>query len=219
VVAGAGAIATAWEIADGDERSRELGLAAKPLAAFLLWTAVSIEWTKDVHQAAIELLGFYIPFVVLAVALARLPWSELGVKLLYLEATAMALVFAAVGFYQYETRNVFENPKVITSNAYAAFFRVNSVFWDPSIYGRFLAVVMVPSILLAVRARSPRVQWSAVAVVAVLWLGLLISFSQSSFAALLVAVIGVAAVAWRWRALWAVGLAVLVLVGLAAAQP
>ena len=47
----------------------------------------------------------------------------------------MAVVFSAVGFYQYDTRNIFENPKLGVSNAYAPFFRVNSVFWDPSVYG------------------------------------------------------------------------------------
>ena len=68
----------------------------------------------------------------------------------------MAIVFAAVGFYQYDTRNVFENPKVITSNAYAAYFRVNSVFWDPSVYGRFLVVALCPTVVLLVRGRSLR---------------------------------------------------------------
>src|SRR5947199_115475 len=43
--------------------------------------------------------------------------------------------------------------------------------------------------------------------------------SRSRFAALLVAVAGAAYVVWRWRALAAVGLAALVLGGLAFAQP
>ena len=110
----------------------------------------------------------------------------------------MALVFSGVGFYQYESRNVFENPKVINSNAYASFFRVNSVFWDPSVYGRFLVVAMVPSIVLIAASRSVRLAWGAAAVLVITWLGLLISFSQSSFAALVVAVVGVSVVAWRW---------------------
>src|SRR5581483_6654897 len=83
---------------------------------------------------------------------------------------------------------------------YAAFFRVNSVFWDPSVYGRFLVVAMIPSVVLIVRGRSPRIVWAAAA-------------------ALLVAVVGVAFVAWRWRALLALGLAIVVVGGLAAAQP
>ena len=57
----------------------------------------------------------------------------------------MAVVFAVVGIYQYVTRDVFWNPKVIVGNAYAPFYRVNSVFWDPSIYGRFLVVAILAS--------------------------------------------------------------------------
>ena len=48
--------------------------------------------------------------------------------------------YASIGLYQWATRDVFWNPKVIVGNAYAPFFRVNSIFWDPSIYGRYLTV-------------------------------------------------------------------------------
>ena len=208
-----------WELVRGDARVRELGVVSWPLAAFIGWTGVSLVWSKDVHAGAIELLAFYVPFTVIAVAVARLPWSRLGVSALYVEVTLMALLFAAVGFYQYETRDIFQNPKVINANAYAQFFRVNSVFWDPSVYGRFLVVAIVPGLVLLVWARARLLAPVAVAAIAVIWLGLLISFSQSSFAALLVAVVGAALVAWRWRALVAVAAAAAVLVGIAAAQP
>jgi len=219
VVVLAAALQLAWELAHGDIRARELRAITWPLALYLAWVGLSLGWTQDAREGAIEVLAFYVPFAVLALAVARLPWQRLGLWALYAELTIMGLVFAVVGFYQYETRNVFENPKVIYSNAYAAFFRVNSVFWDPSVYGRFLVVAMIPSVVLIVRGRSPRIVWAAAAALVVTWFGLLISFSQSSFAALLVAVIGVAFVAWRWRALLALALAVFVLGGLAAAQP
>ena len=219
VVVLAAAMQLAWELAHGDLRPRELRAITWPLALYLAWVGLSLGWTQDVRAGATEVLAFYVPFTVLAVAVARLPWKRIGLWALYAELTMMGLVFAVVGFYQYETRTVFENPKVINSNAYAAFFRVNSVFWDPSVYGRFLVVAMIPSVVLVVRGRSPRIVWAAATALVVIWFGLLISFSQSSFAALLVAVIGVAFVAWRWRALLAVGLAVVVLGGLAVAQP
>jgi len=219
VVVLAAAMQLAWELAHGDIRPRELRAITWPLALYLAWVGLSLSWTQDVRAGATEVLAFYVPFTVLVVAVARLPWKRIGLWALYAELTIMGLVFAVVGFYQYETRTVFENPKVINSNAYAAFFRVNSVFWDPSVYGRFLVVAMIPSVVLIVRGRSPRVVWAAAAALTITWFGLLISFSQSSFAALLVAVIGVAFVAWRWRALLAVGLAVVVLGGLAVAQP
>ncbi|MHB8469889.1 MAG: O-antigen ligase family protein, partial [Gaiellaceae bacterium] len=219
VVVLGGALQAGWELVRGDVRVRELRQASLPLASFLAWTGVSLAWSKDPHAGAIELLAFLLPFALLALCIARLPHSSLGLRALYSELVVMALVFAAVGFYQYDTRNIFENPKVIYSNSYAAFFRVNSVFWDPSIYGRFLVVALVPSVVLIVRGRSTRAALAATAATIVIWLGLLISFSQSSFAALLVAVVGVALVAWRWRALVAVALAALVLAGIAIAQP
>ena len=218
VVLGA-VILLAWELVEGDRRTRELRLATWPIAAYVGWTGLSLAWSKDVHEGAIEVLAFYVPFTLLALCVARLPWSRLGLRALHVEVTVMALVFAVVGFYQYETRDIFQNPKVITANAYAKFFRVNSVFWDPSVYGRFLVLAMVPSLVLILRRRGLSLALAAAAAIVVMWLGLLISFSQSSFAALLVAVIAVAFVAWRWRALVAVVLAVAVLAGISAAQP
>ncbi len=208
-----------WELLRGDGRSRELGLLSWPLGAFVAWTGMSLAWSIDVHEGAVEVLAFYVPFTILALAIARLPWKPSRLRLLYAELALMALAFAGVGFYQYETRDVFQNPKVITGNAYAAFFRVNSIFWDPSVYGRFLVVALIPTLVLLVRGRSPRVSLAATAFLVVGWLGLLISFSQSSFAALLVGVIGVAVVTWRWRSLAAIVLAAAVMAGIAAGEP
>jgi putative inorganic carbon (hco3(-)) transporter len=208
-----------WELVHGDERIRELRFAVWPLAAYIGWTGLSVAWSKDVQQGAIEVLAFYVPFALLAITVARLPWSKLGVRALYAEVAVMAVVFSAIGFYQYDTRDIFQNPKVIYANAYAPYFRVNSVFWDPSVYGRFLVIAMVPSLVLIVRGRSPRLALAAAAAVVVTWFGLLISFSQSSFAALLVVVLALAFVAWRWRALVAVVLAIAVLAGISVAQP
>jgi O-antigen ligase len=214
-----GAILLGWDLIARDSRVRELRAAAWPLAAYLAWVGLSISWSRDVNEGAVELLAFYVPFTLLAICIARLPWSTVGLRTLYIEITVMAVAFAAIGFYQYDTRNIFQNPKLGNSNAYAPFFRVNSVFWDPSVYGRFLVLAMAPSILLVVLGRSLRWSLLAVSVLVVTWLGLLISFSQSSFAALLVVVIGAAFIAWRWRAFIAVALAFAVLAGITVAQP
>jgi O-antigen ligase len=209
-----------WELADGDDRTRELGIASWPLALFLVWTGFSVSWSVDVHAAAIDLLAFYIPFTVLAVSIARLPWQRSRVLLLYFELVVMALVFAVVGFYQYETRTIFENTKVKIGNTYEALFRVNSLFFDPSIYGRFLVIALIPTAVVIVRGRRPtREGIAALCFAAIAWVGLLISFSQSSFSALLVAVFLLAAVVWRWKSLFALAAAVLVLAGVTATQP
>jgi putative inorganic carbon (HCO3(-)) transporter len=135
----------------------------------------------------------------------------------------MALVFAVIGIVQYETRNIFWNPKVKVDNAYAPsgwFYRVNSVFYDPSIYGRFLVVAILASLVVVIWRRiDPLWAIAATLTIAITWAGLLPSFSQSSFVALLVGV-GVAAfAAWGRSSLLLVGLAVVALVVAGIASP
>jgi len=209
-----------WELVEGDDRTRELGIVAWPLALYLIWIGLSVLWSVNVHAAAIDLLAFYVPFTIIAISIARLPWVASRVRILYCELVAMALVFAAVGFYQYETRTIFQNAKLNQINIFDALFRVNSVFFDPSIYGRFLVIALVAGAVLIVRGGpSLRLGLATLAFIAVVWLGLLISFSQSSFAALLVAVLALSAVAWRWKSLFALAAVLVVVAAVAATQP
>jgi O-antigen ligase len=208
------------ELIEGDERTRELGIAAWPLALYLVWIGLSVTWSGNVHAAAIDLFAFYIPFTIIALSIARLPWVASRVRILYGELVVMALVFAGVGFYQYETRTISQNVKLQHVNIFSALFRVNSVFFDPSIYGRFLVVAMIATAVLIVRDRlSLRLGLAALAFLAIVWLGLLISFSQSSFAALLVAVLALSAVAWRWKSLFALAAVLVVAAGISVTQP
>lgn len=219
VVAAAAALALAYELARGDRRARELGPIAWPLAAFVAWSGLTFAWSGDLREGAIELVFFYLPFGLLAVALARLPWSGPLLSALYGQLALMALAFAAIGVYQWLTRDVFWNPKVIVGNAYAPFYRVNSVFWDPSIYGRFLAVAILASLVLVLYGARRRIALAAAAAIAATWVGLLFSFSQSSFLALIVGVLAAAAFAWRWRAVAALGLAAAVLLSVGFSAP
>jgi O-antigen ligase len=98
---------------------------------------------------------------------------------------ALALVFVAIGYWEYATRSLLLNPKVIASNQLEEAFRVNSLFFDPNIYGRFLAVVMLALAAVLLWIRRPRIAWLSAAAVALLWGGLVLTLSQSSFAALL----------------------------------
>jgi hypothetical protein len=148
------------------------------LLPFVAWSGVSILWTQDLRQGSIDLLFFYLPFGLLAIVLARLAWSRLIAVGLLVELTAMALVFSAIGIYQYETRDVFWNPKLLVSNAFRAFYRVNSVFWDPSIYGRFLVVAILALLVAVLFTRDRRVLLGATAAIAGIWAGLYFSYSH-----------------------------------------
>ena len=216
------ALALAWELVAEEPRSRELGLLAWPLAALVLFGGVSILWTEDLRQGSIELVFFVLPFGLLAVAIARLPWSRGWLTLLAVQLAAMGVVFAAIGGYQYLTRDVFWNPKLIVDNSYAPsgwFYRVNSVFYDPSIYGRFLVVAILASLVVAITDRSLRIALAAAAVLTATWLGLLPSFSQSSFLALLTGAAGAAAYIWGRKVIPLVVAVALVVAAVGVAVP
>jgi hypothetical protein len=201
VVAGA-AIALAWELYGEETRARELGRLAWPIALFVGWSGLTLLWSIDRTDGATYLLFYVLPLALLAVSLARLPWRVGWASVLYVQLALMAFVFAAIGDWQYLTRNVFWNPKVIVDNAYAPsswFYRVNSVFYDPSIYGRFLVVAIAAGLVLVLYGRGP-VAWTALVVAAATWIGLVPSFSQSSFVALAAVVVVALVLLWRRRA-------------------
>lgn len=218
VVVGA-ALLLAWQLARGDRRARELGVLAWPLAALVFWLGLSAAWTDDIREAAIELLFFLSPFGLLAVSFSRLSWRPRPLAGVYALLAGMALFFAVVGIGQWVAKDVFWNPKVIVSNQVEPFFRVNSLFWDPSVYGRFLVVAILSTLVLLVLRLARRWHPALVAGVALAWVGLFFSYSQSSFAALVAGILVLGAVAWRSRAFAAVAATAAALLVLGASGP
>ena len=219
LVVGSYAVALGWQLLRGEDRRRELGPMTWPLAAVVAWLGLGLLWSDDLREGAVFLAAFVLPFGLLAVGFARLPWQRKPLLALYAGLVATALVYAGVGLYQWATREVFWNPKLIVDNAYAPFFRVNSVFWDPSIYGRYLVVAILATLALLLLGLNDRLVASAIVAVAALWAGLLFSFSQSSFVALIAGTLAVATIVWRWRAAAAVGLLAVLLVSVGFATP
>jgi O-antigen ligase len=99
------------------------------------------------------------------------------------------------------------------SNAFSSFFRANSVFYDPSIFGRYLAVT-ITLVFAALLFGSVREPLKAAVAAALVWVGILTSYSQSALLALCVAVGGGLVLAFGRRLAWVLLLAALV-VGLA----
>jgi hypothetical protein len=174
------------------------------LAAVGLYALQGI-YSADHAKAAENVAFFYVPFGLLFVLLRDVSWTR-GLLLRCLAlAVALAVVFAGVGFVEYYRKALFLNPKVVAANQYDNYFRVNSLFFDPSIYGRFLALVMiaVTTVVLtlgsAAGARSAGRREALLGAAVLGWLlgGLVTSFSQSSIVALLLGLAVLAA--WRWQ--------------------
>ncbi len=172
--------------------------------------ALQATYSTDHTKAAENIAFFYVPFGLLFMLLRDVRWTrELLLRCLGV-AVALAVVFAGVGFVEYYRKTLFLNPKVVAANQYGNYFRVNSLFFDPSIYGRFLALVMiaVTTVVLWSRAARREVLIGAV-VLAWLLAGLVTSFSQSSIAALLLGMAVLAAYRWDVRATVYVAVALL----------
>jgi O-antigen ligase len=155
--------------------------------------ALQAVYSSATSDALQQVVFFYVPFALLFALLRGLEWTPPRLAWGGGVLTGLALVFAAIGFWEFQTRRLLLNPKVIASNQVEEYFRVNSLFFDPNIYGRFLALVMIGLAGVLLWRGRPRDVWIAVAALAVLWGGLLTTLSQSSFAALL---LGLFVLAW-----------------------
>jgi O-antigen ligase len=168
------------------------------IAAVILY-AIQAAYSNDFSKALENVVFFYAPFALLFFLLRETRWSRRLLLGCVGVAAALAVVFAGVGFIEYQRQELFLNPKLVQANQFGNYFRVNSVFFDPNIYGRFMALVMILVSVLVLEARRARQVLFGAAVLLWLWLGLITSFSESSMAALLVGLAVLAA--WRWDTL------------------
>ena len=169
------------------------------LLASVVVYAAQASYSTDHAKAAENIAFFYVPFGLLFVLLRDVRWTrELLLACLGL-AVALAILFAGVGFVEYYRKALFLNPKVVAANQYDNYFRVNSVFFDPSIYGRFLALVMIVLTTVVLWTRRRRDVLLGAAALAWLLAGLVTSFSESSIAALLLGLAVLAAFRWDVR--------------------
>jgi putative inorganic carbon (hco3(-)) transporter len=191
-----GALCTLYDIARASEPELPAWGAALPLAAFVAFSAASLAWTVDLHQAAVTMLFFYLPFAFMAMRIGQLGWSPRGLRAALGAQCGLAILFGAVALWQEATRKVFWNPGVEVANAYRSFFRVNSLFWDASVYGRFMAVTLVLCCGVAVY-RGINIPLGAA--MAFMFAGLYFTYSQSSYFAVAAGVLAVGAGLWSRR--------------------
>lgn len=196
-----------------------LGYVGYALAAYVLVAAASLFWTVDPDATAYAVAAFTLPLGILAALTgALLPLPPLT-RVLPWVLIVVALVLAAVAFWQWHVHEVFWNEKLMRTNSYGGFFRTNSLLFDPSLFGRVevLALVTIAGLLALARPR-PVLLLAALAAVPI-FLGLATSYSQSSLVALCVGVLVIACIVWRWKAAIAFGAVLLIVLVGALATP
>jgi putative inorganic carbon (hco3(-)) transporter len=180
------------------------------LAAYIVLYALQATYSPKFTTALQQMVFFYVPFALAYCLLRRLDWTPRLIRICLLLLAGLAVLFALVGFVEYDTKTIFLNPKLVASNAVHTYFTVNSVFLDPNIFGRYLALVMILVAAVLLYARRQRTQVASIAVLAILWGALVLTVSRSSLGALLVGLGALAAIRWN------VGRAVFVAAGVVA---
>ena len=210
VIAAAAVAQIVRDLGSSEQSQRPPGLVRAlefALAAFIVLYALQSLYSRDFEAALEQIVFFYVPFALLFKLLANVRWTATLLFRCAAVLVVLALAFSVIGFWEYERRELLWNPKVIRANQFESYFRVNSVFWDPNVFGRFLAIVMVTVAAAMLWCRRGRDVLLPAAALAVLWGGLVLTFSQSSIVSLLVGLAVVAALRWNPRRALAVSAA------------
>ena len=178
------------------------------LAAAVVLYALQALYSEDFSKGLQNVCFFFVPFTIAYRLLREVEWDRRLLRWVLIVVGIEAAAFVLVGGVELVSRSLFWNDQIIRSNEFHTYFRVNSVFWDPNVYGRYLALVTVIATAALLWARTRDAFWLLSGLILVLWLGLVPTYSQSSFLALLAGLAMLAAIKWSWR--WTLGV---VLVG------
>ncbi|HEU4392769.1 MAG TPA: O-antigen ligase family protein [Solirubrobacterales bacterium] len=203
LVIGAAVLATAlrdWSDPRPTHPARPL---AWLLAAAVVLYALQALDSDDFSKGLQNVCFFFVPFTVAYRLLREVEWDRRLLVLTLWVVGVEATAFVLVGSVEYLSRDLFWNDQVIRSNEFHTYFRVNSIFWDPNVYGRYLALVIVIATAALLWARERRDFALLTALIGILWVGLAQTYSESSFLALLAGLAVLAALRWNWR--WTLG--------------
>ena len=159
------------------------------LGLFVAVYALGAGYADDVSGAVENVAFFFVPFAALFALLAEVRWDRAAIRAVVMVLVIEGALFALVAAGQYATGELLWNDKVIDGNEAHAYFRVNSLFWDPNILGRYLAVTMVALAAVVAFGRERRELLAASALFVVLLAALVVTFSQSSTIALIAGVL------------------------------
>jgi O-antigen ligase len=143
--------------------------------------------------------------------LGEVRWTDRVLGGVLIAVAGMALIFAGVAFAEYAAHDLLlSRGDLLQSNQLHLYFRVNSLFYDPNVLGRYLALTLIALGAYLAWSRGARAPIAAAVVAGILLGALALSYSITSFAALIAGLLVVAALRWSVRWGLATGAAILV---------
>ena len=167
------------------------------LALYVVLYGIQAAYSPEFEKALQNMVFFYVPFALLFSLLRGLDWDRRLVRHCLRVTVALAIVFSLIGFVEYATKTIILNPKLVIANDLHTYFTVNSVFLDPDIFGRYLALAMILLAVALIYDFPQQAQAAVSVVLAMLWACLVLTLWRSSLAALLVGLAVLAALRWK----------------------
>jgi putative inorganic carbon (HCO3(-)) transporter len=186
------------------------------VAAVVLAYAVQALGAADAHRALTDVAAFHVPGAILFGLLARTAWTRRTAMEVLGVAVVLAAVMSGLAIAERATGRLLVSPEAVASLRSDTSLRPGSFFFDPDLFGRWLAIVLACLAAVIAWARRPRELIACALAAALLWAGLVTTLSRPSFVALLAGLAVVAALRWRARAVVAAGLAVVAVAAAAA---
>ena len=122
--------------------------------ALSVWTGSRVAWRVNVHAAAIDLFAFYLPFTIVAIS-SRACRGSLARPDPLRRARRDGARLRRRRLLPVRDRNIFQNAKLSGQHLRGPVPGQLGLL-RPSIYGRFLVVALVATVVLIVRGRSLR---------------------------------------------------------------
>jgi O-antigen ligase len=181
------------------------------LAATLVLYAIQTTYTADVSNAIENASFFLVPFAVMLVLLSEVRWTKRVLAGVLVAVSAMGVLFAVVAFAEYAARDlILSRGNLLESNQIHLYFRVNSLFYDPNVFGRYLALTLVALGAYLGWSRDARASLCAAVASGILLGALALTYSITSFVALIAGLLVVSALRWGIRWALAGGAAILI---------
>lgn len=159
------------------------------LIVFVVLAGLSLTYTYDVREGLIEFGMFYLPFLLMYLSVRILKPGERALKTALTLLFLQGIAFSLFGVYQYLSGHLFWNQRLIEANEFSPVFRVNSIFWDPNMFARFLIVVIVFSMTYLLFRPGVFNSYFLSSVSLICWIGVALSFSRSGWLTLLFALV------------------------------
>jgi O-antigen ligase len=203
LVIAAALVASAWRlraVARDEDGSPRRPPAEPQLARWLSWLlaatlvlyALQSAYSEDVSNAIEDACFFLVPFAVLFALLLDVEWNRRLLTWLLATVAGIGLVLAAIALWEYAVRDLILNQQLLESNQIHLYFRVNSLFHDPNVFGRYLALTIVALGAFVVWTPRRELAIAGAACAGVLLVALALSFSVTSFLATIAGLLVVA---------------------------